>query len=130
MHRSGTTHTIGWSMRVQNKAMHTSARHSQNTPRACQVIRVSWDNVKVTRREVLDFLPRLLLSRTIKPCLLVLDDVWNIAQVLFCFDPHARNKLIITAIVAYTLKSSNRLCILVGEEATHLGRWLRNSYSA
>ena len=111
-------------MFVQHKAMHTCARHSQGTPRACQVIRVSWDNVKVTRREVLDFLPRLLLSRTIKPCLLVLDDVWNIAQVLLCLHPPARYKLINTAIVACTLKSSNLLCILVGDEAAHLGRWL------
>ena len=35
----------------------------------------------MTNKEVRDYLPSLLQLKTIKPCLLLLDDAWNIKQV-------------------------------------------------
>ena len=40
-----------------------------------------WDGSKVTNKEVRDYLPSLLQLKTVKPCLLLLDDAWNIKQV-------------------------------------------------
>ena len=46
------------------------------------MLRVRWDGSKVTNKEVRDYLPPLLQLQTIKPCLLLLDDAWNVKQVL------------------------------------------------
>ena len=49
--------------------------------RTRQIIRVRWDSNQVTSSEVQDYLPMLLRSRSVNPCLLILDDAWDIRQV-------------------------------------------------
>ena len=74
------------------------ALRTNQSQSSCQVSGVRWDSRQVTESEVHDFLPTLLRSHAVKPCLLVLDDAWDIAQVPL--DPHARHKLISISIMA------------------------------
>ena len=57
------------------------ASEATSIHRTRQVVGVSWDD-KVSNDEVLNYLPTLLRSDTFKPCLVILDDVWNVKQVL------------------------------------------------
>ena len=45
------------------------------------MVRVNWDGTKVTDNEVHDYLPTLVRSAAVEPCLLVLDDIWSSKQV-------------------------------------------------
>ena len=76
-----------------NETIHSHTLHmhatrmapSLNTPTTLthtrKVVRVNWDGTKVTDNEVHDYLPTLVRSAAVKPCLLVLDDIWNSKQV-------------------------------------------------
>ena len=54
---------------------------SSNIPISVQVLRVRWDSSQVNKTEVHEVLPTLLRLDTVKPCLLVLDNAWDIEQV-------------------------------------------------
>ena len=75
--------------------------HSQSL---CQVGGVRWDSRHVTSSEVHDFLPKLMRSHAVKPCLLILDDAWDIKQVVL--DSNAHYKLISVSIMTLTWHSS------------------------
>lgn len=68
-----------------------------------QVIRVRWDGSQVTRSEVHDFLPTLLQSTAVKPCLVVLDDAWNIEQVRLDLGPLSFSHLTQTHSVCFVI---------------------------
>ena len=63
-----------------------------------------WDSRHVTNREVHDFLPTLMRSHAVKPCLLVLDDAWDIKQV--ALDSCVDHNLISISIISLAWHSS------------------------